>query len=151
MDVEPVRRAVLHALELAQEDIEKWCGNLSETEMFAQPYSLPSVAFQLRHIARSLDRLLTYADGEQLNADQIAALKSEMEPGSAADVMQEVREGLYLAIKRVCAFSPEQFAEPCGVGKKMLPTTVVGLLIHCADHTQRHIGQMVTTVKVLRA
>jgi len=83
MDVEPVRRAVLHALELAQEDIEKWCGNLSETEMFAQPYSLPSVAFQLRHIARSLDRLLTYADGEQLNADQVAALKSEMEPGSA--------------------------------------------------------------------
>jgi len=61
-EVEPVRRAVLHALELAGEDVERWCEGLSEEEMFARPFGLPPVAFQLRHIVRSLDRLLTYAE-----------------------------------------------------------------------------------------
>ena len=150
-DVDPVRRAVLHALELAEEDVEKWCSDLSEKEMFARPCELPSVAFQLRHMARSLDRLLTYAEGSQLSGEQIAALKSEMDAGSAAEVFAEFRDGLKRAKERVWAIAPEQFAEPRGVGKKMLPTTVVGLLVHCADHTQRHVGQMVTTVKVVRA
>ena len=150
-EVEPVRRAVLHALELAEEDMEKWCADLSEEEMFARPCGLPPVAFQLRHIARSLDRLLTYAEGAQLSGEQIAALKSEMEAGSAAEVLAEFREGLKQAKVRVLAIRPEQFAETRGVGKKMLPTTAAGLLMHCADHTQRHVGQVVTTAKVLMA
>jgi uncharacterized damage-inducible protein DinB len=150
-DVEPVRRAVLHALELAEEDVEKWCADLSEEEMFARPCGLPPVAFQLRHMARSLDRLLTYAEGEQLSGEQVAALKSEMEAGSAAEVLREVREGLKRSMERVLAIAPERFAEARGVGKKMLPTAVAGLLVHCADHTQRHVGQMVTTVKVVTA
>jgi len=64
-------------------------------------------------------------------------------------VFAEFRDGLKHAKERVLAIAPEQFAEPRGVGKKMLPTTVAGLLVHCADHTQRHVGQMVTTVKVV--
>jgi uncharacterized damage-inducible protein DinB len=150
-EIEPVRRAVLHALELAQEDVEKWCDGLNEEEMFARSCGLPPVAFQLRHMARSLDRLLTYAEGEQLSGEQIAALKSEMDAGSAAEVLQEVREGLKQSMERVLAIAPESFAESRGVGKRMLPTTVAGLLVHCADHTQRHVGQMVTTVKVVTA
>jgi hypothetical protein len=149
-DVEPVKRAVLHALELAVEDVARWCDGLSDEEMFARPAGLPPVAFQLRHIARSLDRLLTYAEGRGLSEAQLAALKSEMGGGSAAEVMEEVREGLRLAMERVRAFSVESFSEVRGVGRAGLPTTVVGLLIHCAEHTQRHVGQMVTTVKVVR-
>jgi uncharacterized damage-inducible protein DinB len=148
-DVEPVKRAVLHALELAEEDVEKWCGTLSEEDLFARPCELPHVAFQLRHIIRSLDRLLTYAKGEELSADQIVALKSEMEVGLTADVFAEFRGGMKRASVAVLAIAPESFAQVRRVGKKMLPTTVAGLLIHCADHTQRHVGQMVTTVKVL--
>jgi len=64
-EVEPVRRAVLHALELAGEDVLVWCEGLSEVEMFARPAGLPHVAFQLRHMVRSLDRLLTYAEGRR--------------------------------------------------------------------------------------
>ena len=150
-EVDPVQRAVLHALELAEEDIDKWCSDLGVEEMFARPRGLPPVAFQLRHIARSLDRLLTYAEGSQLSEDQVAALKSEMEAGSAGEVLEEVRRGLERAQQRVLAIAPESFAEPRGVGKKMLPTTVVGLLVHCADHTQRHVGQAVTTAKVVKA
>ena len=149
-EVEPVKRAVLHALELAGEDIEIWSGNLTDAEMCARPHGLPPVSFQLRHIARSLDRLLTYAEGAGLSDGQLAALKDEMGPAAAAEVLREVREGLARSIERVRAIAPESFAEPRGVGKKMLPTTVAGLVVHCADHTQRHVGQMVTTVKVLR-
>jgi len=32
-----------------------------------------------------------------------------------------------------------------------LPTTVGGLLVHVADHTQRHVGQAVTTAKIVVA
>jgi len=142
---------VLHALELAVEDVSRWWEGLSDAEMFARPVGLPSVAFQLRHIARSLDRLLTYAEGGHLSEAQLAALAAEMDgDGTAAEVLLEGREGLRVAMEWVRAVSPESFAEVRGVGRRGLPTTVVGLLIHCAEHTQRHVGQMVTTVKVVK-
>ena len=118
--------------------------------MFARPFELPHVAFQLRHIVRSLDRLLTYAKGRALTEEQLAALKTEMDVGTVAVFMGVFRTGLELARGRVLAVNPEAFGEARGVGRKMLPTTVVGLLIHCAEHTQRHVGQMVTTVKVVK-
>jgi uncharacterized damage-inducible protein DinB len=151
-EVDPVRRAVLHALELAGEDVARWCDGLSDEQMFARPAGLPPVAFQLRHMARSLDRLLTYAETGALSEAQMAGLKTEMDgAGSAAEVLAEFREGLQQAMERVRAIGPERFAEARGVGRKLLPTTVAGLLIHCADHTQRHVGQMVTTAKVVAA
>ena len=150
-DVEPVRRAVLHALELAEEDADRWAAGLSEEEMSACPAGLPSVAFQLRHISRSLDRLLTYAEGAALSEAQLAELRTEMDTGSVADVLSEFRAGLSRAMQRVRRFTAERFSEARSVGRAQLPTTVAGLLIHCAEHTQRHIGQMITTAKVLRA
>jgi hypothetical protein len=165
MEVEPVRRAVLHALELAGEDVERWASVLSDTEMFARPSGLPSAAFQLRHMARSLDRLMTYAEKgvlkslerrdieiRVLSEAQLAALGAEMdEGGTAAEVLEEFRAGLARAMERVRAVDPATFGEARGVGREMLPTTVAGLLIHCAEHTQRHAGQMVTTAKVVKA
>ena len=65
------------ALELALEDAKKWCSGLSEERIHARPAGLPSVAFQLRHIAGSLDRLLTYAEGRALSEEQLQALKAE--------------------------------------------------------------------------
>src|SRR6266705_3418151 len=79
-EVDAVRRQVLHALELAAEDVSRWCEGLTEEEMEARPLGLPSVGFQLRHIVRSLDRLLTYAEGRKLNDAQLEALESEMQP-----------------------------------------------------------------------
>ncbi len=151
-EVDAVRRAVLHALELAGEDVEEWCGGLSDAEMNARPQELAPVAFHLRHIARSLDRLLSYAEGQQLEATQVAAMKSELEPGATRDeVFAELRAALELSAQRVRAFSPESYNEERGVGKRMLPTTVGGLLVHCADHTQRHVGQALITAKVVMA
>ena len=150
-DIDPVRRAVLNALELAAEDVARWCDPLTDDELFARPTGLPSVAFHLRHIVRSVDRLLTYAEGSQLSEAQLASLKTEMDPAPAEAVRAEFRAGLASAIHRIRAIEPEHFAEPRGVGRKQLPTTVGGLIIHCADHSQRHIGQAVTTVKVVTA
>ena len=150
-EIEPVRRALLHSLQMAQEDTTRWAADLSEAEMFARPFGLPSVAFQIRHIVRSLDRLLTYAEGGALSEEQMASLASEGSEGHAVEVLQEFREGVELATSRVLAIQPASFSEPRGVGRKMLPATVAGLLIHCAEHTQRHVGQLVTTAKVVKA
>jgi uncharacterized damage-inducible protein DinB len=150
-DLDVVRRAVIHALELAEEDVAVWCGELSNDEMFARPDKLAPVAFHLRHMARSLDRLLTYAEDRMLDAGQLAALKTELEDGgSAEEVLREFRAAMARGKERVRAFVLESYAEARGIGRKRLPTTVGGILIHCAEHTQRHVGQAITTVKVVR-
>jgi uncharacterized damage-inducible protein DinB len=150
-ELDVVRRAVVHALELAEEDVAGWCDGLTDAEMFAQPGGVAPVAFHLLHIARSLDRLLTYAEDRWLDDDQLAALQTEMDAGSAAEVLAEFREGLRSAKERVREIQPKRLEDSRGIGRKRLPTTVGGLLIHCAEHTARHVGQVVTTVKFVRA
>ncbi len=149
--IDPIRRAVLHALELTAEDAARWCDPLTDAQLLARPSGLPPIAFHLRHIARSLDRLLTYAEGNQLSPNQLAALKTELEGGTAAEARAEFRAALETSAARIRAISPDRFADPVGVGRKQLPTTVGGLLVHCADHTQRHTGQFVTTAKLVTA
>jgi uncharacterized damage-inducible protein DinB len=149
-DVDAMRRGVIHALELAAEDIARWCDGLSDAEFEMRPLGLPSVGFQLRHIARSLDRLLTYAEGQQLSEGQLKALKNEMEDGASREpTLMEFAEGIEVAVARVLKIAPGSYEERRGVGRKKLPATVGGLLVHCADHTQRHVGQAVTTAKIL--
>ncbi len=147
-EVDAVRRGVLHALELAAEDAERWCAGLGDEEAELRPFGLPSVGFQLRHVARSLDRLLTYAEGGQLSELQMGELRSEMVAGGG---MAEFRAELERAMERVRAIGPGMYEEVRGVGRARLPSTVGGLLVHCAEHTQRHVGQMVTTAKVVMA
>jgi hypothetical protein len=149
-EIDALRRQVLHALELAAEDVERWCAGLSDAEMNARPFGLAPVTFHLRHIGRSLDRLLTYAEARALNRAQMDALASEMESGAFAEVvLSEVRAGLGEARRRVLMISQRSYEEPRVVGRAMLPSTVGGLLVHCAEHTQRHVGQAVTTAKVV--
>jgi uncharacterized damage-inducible protein DinB len=149
-DVAPLQRAVLHALELAKEDLEKWCGNLTDTELNARPRNLAPVAFHIRHIARSVDRLLTYAEGRELSSAQMDALKTEVAPAASHDdLFGELAEALAKGAVRVRTFTPKQLEESRTVGKKKLPTTVGGLLVHIADHTQRHVGQAITTAKIV--
>jgi uncharacterized damage-inducible protein DinB len=149
-EVPPVQRAVLHALELAREDLERWCSGLSDAQLNARPAGLASVAFQLRHIARSLDRLLTYAEGHDLNDKQLAALQTELESGATREeLFRELTSALNEGAERVRSLDPAHFGEQRFVGKKKLPTTLAGLLVHVADHTQRHVGQAITTAKLV--
>jgi uncharacterized damage-inducible protein DinB len=150
-EVDSLRRGVLHALQLAAEDVARWCDPLNGEELESRPLELPSVGFHIRHIARSLDRLLTYAEGEQLAERQLKALKTE---GSFVDreaTLMEFAEAIEVSVKRIHGFSPDRYDEPRYVGRKKLPTSLGGLLVHIADHTQRHVGQAVTMAKVVMA
>jgi uncharacterized damage-inducible protein DinB len=151
-EVPAVGRGVLHALELAREDARKWCGGLNDAQMHARPAGLPSVAFQLRHITGSLDRLLTYAEGRALSVEQLQTLKSEARlEGSTRRVLAELEEAISRGSLRIRALASEDLALPRTVGTKRLPTTLGGLLVHIADHTQRHVGQAITTAKLVSA
>jgi uncharacterized damage-inducible protein DinB len=151
-DVAAVPRAVLHALELAREDLARWCGQLSDAELNARPDGIAPVAFHVRHIARSVDRLLSYAEGKQLDDSQMALLKTELDAGaSRAELFAELEAALARDAARVRQFDANRLEEPRPVGLKLLPTTVGGLLVHVADHTQRHVGQAITTAKIIVA
>jgi uncharacterized damage-inducible protein DinB len=151
-DVAAVPQAVLHALELAREDLTRWCGQLGDAELNARPEGVAPVAFHIRHIARSVDRLLSYAEGKRLDDSQIAALKTELDAGATrAELFSELEAALARGAARVRQFDANRLEEPRPVGVKLLPTTVGGLLVHVADHTQRHVGQAITTAKIVAA
>ena len=154
LEISAVPRAVLHALELAQEDLTSWCGELTEQELMATPSGLPPIAFHLRHIARSLDRLLTYTEGSQLNDRQLQVLSTEASSHcSRAEILNELSAAFTKSSTRIGKLGeqPDTLNQPRTVGRKNLPTTVAGLLVHIADHTQRHVGQAITTAKILVA
>lgn len=149
-DVPAVGRAVLHALQLAEEDLCKWCGTLSDNELNTNPCGLAPVAFHVRHLSRSLDRLLTYAEGRSLNDGQLARLRTESDPGARHDeLFAELRTALADGAARVRSLARSNLEAVRTVGKKQLPTTLGGLLVHIADHTQRHVGQAITTARVV--
>jgi uncharacterized damage-inducible protein DinB len=149
-DVPAVARAVLHALQLAEEDLQKWCGNLSDAEMNLRPAGVAPVAFHIRHIARSLDRLLTYAEGRDLSAEQLARLRTELDPAATrSELFAELKSALADSMARVRTLAKTNLEEARSVGKNHLPTTIGGLLVHVADHTQRHVGQAITTARIV--
>jgi uncharacterized damage-inducible protein DinB len=151
-NVPAVGRAVLHALDLALDDLTRWTTGLTDGEVHAEPLDLPSVAFHLRHIARSTDRILSYAEGKQLSAEQLAGLKAEQTgEETLPELLAEVEASFSDAADRVRVLATADFDTPRSVGRKQLPTSIGGALIHVADHTQRHVGQVVTTAKVLKA
>ena len=151
-DLPVVQRALLHSLQMAEEDTSKWCGAFDDHELHARPFQLPSIAFQLRHIARSLDRFCCYAEGVTLTEQQLTALAAEMDQtGTRESIFNELSESLQNTRQRLNAIIRQPLDLPIKIGRKGLPTTLAGLLIHAAEHTQRHVGQAITTAKVILA
>jgi uncharacterized damage-inducible protein DinB len=151
-DVPIVQRALLHSLQMAEEDTARWCRSLDDRELHARPLDLPSVAFQLRHIARSLDRFCTYAEGTPLTPEQFAALAGEKDSeGTRDSIFVELEESLDRTRQRLGAIVRQPLDRPVSIGRKALPTNLTGLLIHAAEHTQRHVGQAITTAKLIVA
>jgi uncharacterized damage-inducible protein DinB len=148
-------RAVLHALELSLDDLTKWTAGLSDAEIHSRPLGLTSIAFHLRHIAGSTDRILTYAEGGQLSGEQLAALKTELgregKEEALAELLAEVEVSFSNAADRIRVLATADLNTPRFVGRKQLPTSIGGAMIHVADHTLRHTGQVVTTAKVIKA
>jgi uncharacterized damage-inducible protein DinB len=110
------------------------------------------VGFHVRHAAGSLLRLLTYARGEALSPGQLAALTAEQDPAGrpdAAALMIEFDDAVELALDQLRGTGASELLAPRRVGRAQLPSTVIGLLFHAAEHTQRHVGQMTTTIRLL--
>ncbi len=148
-DVSAAPRAVIHALELAREDVARWCSHLTDEEWNLRPQGLPAAAFHLRHMARSMDRLLTYAEGEQLSPAQLEAMKGEADPrAKGEELLAEFEAALQRSEQRIRALAKSDLETARALGRKALPTSVGGLLVHVADHTSRHLGQLVTTSKL---
>lgn len=149
----PILMPAAHALVQARRDIEKATANLVNEELWTKPNGAPSVGFHLQHVAGSIDRLLTYARGKNLSDQQFAFLKAEAENNDSINaeiLVRQAVEKIEFAISEI-KMTPEEilFAERF-VGRQKLPTNVFGLLFHIAEHTQRHVGQIVTTAKIVR-
>jgi hypothetical protein len=140
-----------------REDLAYWTAELSDEQIWSQPDGLPSVAFQLRHIAGSVDRLTTYLRGEQISFEQLEALHREMHhreihPRPDRSVLlTAVHEALHQSEQVIRALGPARLCEPRTVGRRQLPTTVIGLVVHLAEHTQRHVGELIVTAKLVHA
>jgi hypothetical protein len=152
-DVAPPLQPVAHALLQVIEDVERALDGLSPEQIWSRPGRAASAGFHARHLVGSLDRLLTYARGDALSPAQRAWLSTEAEPGTPpADgpaLVAEIRGAVMQALAQVRATPVETLADVRGVGRAQLPTTVLGLLVHAAEHSARHAGQMITTALVV--
>ena len=151
-DVDPYLAPVLYSFEMARQDLAVCTEGLTAAQIWARPGGAASIGFHIRHIGGSTDRLLTYAERRQLDASQMAEAQAEAREGaSREELLVELGSRLAAAETRVRALDPERFREARSVGRKQLPTTLIGLVVHIAEHTQRHTGQAVTTAKFVRA
>lgn len=154
-EIPPLLQPVAHALLQAIEEVHRVVGPLAPAHLWARPGGAASVGFHVRHAAGSLDRLFTYARGEELSEEQRAFLKAEEEPGSPSEQASSLVSAFETQVDRALAqlrATPEStLLEARGVGRLQLPSTVLGLLFHAAEHTQRHVGQIVTTAKIVQA
>jgi uncharacterized damage-inducible protein DinB len=142
---------VLFSFMQVREDLALHTAGLSPEQVWRRVGSLPPLGFQLQHIAGSVDRLTTYLVGEQLRADQLDSMKQEGTPGAGlVALLAAVDASLSHSEERLRTIDPATVYEPRWIGRKRLPTTVLGLLVHIAEHTQRHLGQAITTAKFVR-
>ena len=152
-DVPALLQPVAHSLLQCREELTAALAGLTPDQLWQRPNGAASIGFHARHAAGSLDRLLTYARGELLSPAQMAALAVEETPDLASDAAATLAAGFDAAVERALAqlreTSESTLLEPRGVGRARLPSTVLGLLFHAAEHTQRHVGQLVTTGKVI--
>jgi len=127
-----VVRAVLHAIDLALENIEEATEGLTVAQIDARPFGVASIGFHLRHLTGALDQ-------EKTNQGESRDL-----------LLNRLRASAARAEARLLKLVGEDFETPRTIGRKKLPTTLGGIIVHIADHSQRHVGQVVTTSKILR-
>jgi uncharacterized damage-inducible protein DinB len=143
---------VAHGLLQCREEVHEYVAPLTADDLWARPSGSASIGFHVRHAAGSLDRLFTYARGDALSRAQLRALAEESEPDMSRDAARTLLAAFDAAIDaallQLRATDESTLLEARGVGRAQIPSTVLGLLFHAAEHTQRHVGQVVTTIKI---
>ncbi len=154
-DVPPLLQPVAHALLQARDEVRVIAGEVAEDQLWSRPAGMASPGFHLQHLSGVVDRLLTYARGEALTGAQLAALSAEGQeppgPMTAHLLALAFDARVDMAIIQLRNTTDEQLTEPRLVGRGALPSTVIGLLVHAAEHTMRHVGQLLVTTRVLEA
>lgn len=151
--VPDVLQPIAHALIQAREESRRLLQDFPAELLWARPAGLASVGFHLQHITGVVDRLFTYARGESLSPEQQETLAREgREPAMAVSVsalLDALDAQVDRALDQLKAMEPQMLTEPRAVGRKQLPSTVMGLLFHAAEHAQRHVGQLLVTARVV--
>jgi hypothetical protein len=145
---------VAHALIQAREDVERTVPTVPQEALWSRPHGAASAGFHLLHLAGALDRLFTYARGETLSDVQKMALKAESVDHSelsGAALVQRVRTAIDAALAQLAHTDLATLTEERRVGRTAMPSTVIGVLFHAAEHTTRHVGQFITTIKIREA
>jgi uncharacterized damage-inducible protein DinB len=151
--VPPVLQPVAHILLQVRESVGEMVGELTDAQWNERPAGVASAAFHVRHMAGVIDRLFTYARGDMLNEQQYAALKAEaepMRPGEAASVLATLDSRVTSAVDELRTIDVATLGDFRAVGRAKLPSTVIGCLVHGAEHAMRHVGQLSVTVRVVR-
>ncbi len=148
----PLLLPVAHALLQSREDIERLAQTVPTEHVWERPGGAASIGFHIGHAAGSLDRLATYARGEMLDDEQLRRLKAEDDADARplGEVAAETLAVIDRTLAQIRATSDASLLEGRRVGRAGLPSTVIGLLVHLAEHTTRHVGQAITTAAVLR-
>jgi uncharacterized damage-inducible protein DinB len=148
----PLLMPVAHALLQAREDIERLARTVGPADVWTRAGGAASIGFHIQHIGGSIDRLCTYARDERLNEQQLRQMKSESAAAgrSLSEVAAATVATLNQALAQVRATPAEILLEARRVGRAGLPSTVIGLLVHMAEHTTRHVGQAITTAAILK-
>jgi uncharacterized damage-inducible protein DinB len=145
---------VAFALMQAQEDVNHFMLNFPDDLLYERPGGAASAAFHLQHLTGVLDRMFTYAENLPLKEAQLAWLQSEgknqEKHNSVEELVHFFNHQIETSLQKLQQINVETLTEPRGVGRQQLPSTVFGLLIHAAEHTQRHVGQLLVTIKVLK-
>ena len=153
-DIPTLLQPVAHALLQAKEELNALMINFPNTLLWIKPAGLASPAFHLQHLSGVLDRVFTYARGEKLNDVQLTQLKAEddlfIPELTAARLLYRFNMQVDIALQQLKTTDEQTLSEIKGVGRKLIPSTVIGLLVHAAEHTMRHIGQLIVTVKVIQ-
>jgi len=151
---EPLLMPVVHALLQVREDLERLAGQVPAGDVWLRPGGAASIGFHVRHTGGALDRLFTYARGETLSDAQKAALREEEAPGDPAAELSVVVAGvgsiIDRALEQLAATPKDALLDDRKLGRAGLPTTVLGLLFHAAEHSTRHVGQAITTARIVK-
>ena len=152
-DFPPLLQPIAHALMQAREEVVMLMHDFPEDKLWERPAGVASVGFHLQHLTGVLDRLFTYARNESLSSDQLAELAAEGKPdqtdNTAPELVRRFEEQVDKAIGQLRTTDEQTLPHVRGVGRANLPSTVMGLLTHSAEHTMRHVGQLSVTVRVL--
>jgi uncharacterized damage-inducible protein DinB len=149
-----VLQPVAHILLQVRESVGEIVAPLTEQEWNARPAGVASAAFHVRHMAGVIDRLFTYARGAALSAEQLAAIRSEGQELIAADVpavLSALSARVDAALAELRAVDVTTLGDFRGVGRAQLPSTVIGCLVHGAEHAMRHVGQLSVTARIVRS